>query len=481
MSTSTSTLSNLLRADCRPFQPIGDTGASIYCKSPEYMLVGGAGTGKTRANLEKLHMVAEKYPGCRLLIVRKERSSCTESVLVTFEDKVLPAGSKICQGARRENRHSYRYPNGSEIVIGGMDKPTKILSTEWDIIYCPEAVEFEEDDWETLTGRLRNWVLPYQQIIGDTNPGHPAHWLKARIDSGRTLGIKSYHEDNPALYDRSLSEWTTMGAQYMESLKRMTGHRRKRFLLGEWAAGEGARWDNLDAAEHQFDYQKTFPRGIPEEWHHIIGMDYGKVAPYCALWVAVDFEGNKWVYREDYQAGLSPTDQIRRVTQRTSTTEKIQYINADPACWSQPATLSVNQQRLPSVADFYLAGLEGDKRFGPLKRGFNKSRVHALSTIDDGLDRGNKRPNIYVSRDCPNLWSELVGAIWDKHGKEDIDERSPDHAITALYYAIHGYEAKPVETKPETFNMEEIRNNAVIAAVKESEKHFDRRFRSMRL
>src|SRR3954470_8290137 len=58
----------------------------------EVLLSGPAGTGKSRLWLQKLHFCAQKYAGCRLLIVRKTRGSMTQSVLVTFEKKVIPQG-----------------------------------------------------------------------------------------------------------------------------------------------------------------------------------------------------------------------------------------------------------------------------------------------------------------------------------------------------------------------------------------------------
>ena len=157
----------------RPYQPRGRAEELLYCKAPEVLLSGPAGTGKSRANLEKLHLCCQKYPGMRGLIVRKTRESCTESALVTFEEKVVPRNHPILQsGGQRKMRQAYQYPNGSTIVVGGMDKPSKTLSTEFDIIYVQEAIELTENDWEMLTRPLRNGVVPYQQIIADNNNRH---------------------------------------------------------------------------------------------------------------------------------------------------------------------------------------------------------------------------------------------------------------------------------------------------------------------
>lgn len=85
-------------AESRPYTPYGAAGQLFYARAAEVLLAGPAGTGKSRACLEKLHLAAMKYPGMRGLIVRKTRESLSESGLVTFEDKVLPEQSRLKEG-----------------------------------------------------------------------------------------------------------------------------------------------------------------------------------------------------------------------------------------------------------------------------------------------------------------------------------------------------------------------------------------------
>jgi len=42
---------------------------------------------------------------------------------------------------------SYTYPNGSTIVLGGLDKESRIMSTQYDVIYVQEAIELTEAEW----------------------------------------------------------------------------------------------------------------------------------------------------------------------------------------------------------------------------------------------------------------------------------------------------------------------------------------------
>jgi hypothetical protein len=144
----------------RPYEPFGAARQLWTDRRPEVLLSGPAGTGKSRACLEKLHAACLRWPGARCLIVRKTRESLTETALVTFEEKVLPAGSPIAAGRPAPHPAVLHYPNGSTIVVGGLDKPGKVMSTEYDLVYVQEAIELHENDWESLTTRLRNGVVP---------------------------------------------------------------------------------------------------------------------------------------------------------------------------------------------------------------------------------------------------------------------------------------------------------------------------------
>ena len=81
---------------------------------------------------------------------------------MTYERDVLPEGHFPRRLAQREHRHSYKYPNGSEIVAYG--QANENASTEYDIAYVQEATEPPKMS-EMLTRPLRNGVIPYQQIM----------------------------------------------------------------------------------------------------------------------------------------------------------------------------------------------------------------------------------------------------------------------------------------------------------------------------
>ena len=107
----------------------------------------------------------------------------------------------------------------TDLAVAGLDKPSRLMSSEYDLAYVAEATELHEDDWESLTTRLRNGVMPYQQVIADCNPDAPTHWLWLRGQRGVLSLLHSRHEDNPTLW-RS-GEWTEAGLVYLARLDQL--------------------------------------------------------------------------------------------------------------------------------------------------------------------------------------------------------------------------------------------------------------------
>lgn len=273
---------------------------------PEFVLSGPAGTGKSVALLARLHANAEQFPGSRQLIIRKTRASLTQSGLVTFEEKVLPPGHPALLGASgqritRGNREAYPYPNGSEIVVGGMDKPERLFSSEYDAIYWQEVQESRIEEWESLLRALRNDRIPTQQLFGDCNPSSPKHWLKSRSSTGALAMRETFHRDNPFLWDERTNDWTPAGRRYIANLERMTGVLRDRLYLGLWVAAEGAIYTMF---KRSGPGANIVPRFVPPaEWRVILSIDFGFSHPLAAqVWV-LDGDGRLFLDRELHMAG----------------------------------------------------------------------------------------------------------------------------------------------------------------------------------
>jgi len=275
----------------------------IKCKAGEVLLAGPAGTGKSFANLVKLHLMMLANPGARGLILRKTHVSLTETGLVTFKEKVateaFAAGVVTWYGGSGDKPAGYRYSNGSFVAVGGMDKPMKIMSSEYDVVVVIEATELTLNDIEMVTTRLRNGVISFQQLLMDCNPQKPTHWLKKRCDEGQTLMLHSRHEDNPriAQADGTLTQY---GRDYLAVLDQLTGARKQRLRYGKWAAAEGIIYEGWDPAIHLSDRAPRKGTSNFTDHTRYWVIDFGFTNPFVWQQWAVDPDGRLLLEIEIY-------------------------------------------------------------------------------------------------------------------------------------------------------------------------------------
>ena len=268
------------------------------CRDIEVCLDGPAGTGKTYAALYKIHILLLMYPGARALVARKTNTALSGSAMVTYREDILrPEEGVKYFGGNRVRPAAFVYPNGSEMVVNGLDKAEKVKSTAFDIALINEATECTLEDIEFVRSRLRHGKLPYHQLIMDVNPVEPTHWLNQRMNEGLTTRLLSRHEDNPRFFDILTQDWTDAGRDYIEDiLGGLTGVRLSRLRYGIWAAASGTIYeDSYDRSRNvikRFDIPSSFPRYIV--------LDFGYVHPFVCHWYAEDNDGRLICYREIY-------------------------------------------------------------------------------------------------------------------------------------------------------------------------------------
>lgn len=304
------------------YAPRGGCREVMESREAEVLISGPAGTGKSRACLEKVFAMCLMTPNTRGLLLRKTQRSLGSTALVTWRNFVikeaLETGDVVYYGGSQQEPPQYRFKNGSTVTIGGLDNPTRIMSSEYDIVYVQEATEITVTDLEFIKTRLRNWRISFQQLIMDCNPAGDKHWLKLRCNDGKTKLIESRHEDNPRLFeecsaddDGALPYWdvpsgfvkvTERGADYIAILDALTGVRYKRLRLGLWVSAEGIVYEEFDPAVHvlPWDYDDNGNRlPLPEEWERYWVIDFGFVHPFVWKCYALDPEEDTiYMYRE---------------------------------------------------------------------------------------------------------------------------------------------------------------------------------------
>ena len=388
-------------AEREPLEFRGGAREFLACRGPEVLISGPAGSGKSSALLWKIHAACEFAPGVRCLLVRKTRESLTESGLVTFEQKILPPRHpSMLKAPQRRLRTNYRYPNGSEIVVGGLDKPSKIMSTEYDIVACQEATELRQEDWEALSTRLRNNKLPFQQIIGDCNPSAPTHWLYQRHLEGRLKLIESRHEDNPAYYDARRQEWTLLGRKYLDNLAAsLSGVALERLLRGRWVQAEGVIYAAWRDDKHLI-YKADLPGGgewPPLDWRRFWSVDFGFTAPFvCQFW-AMDGDGRLYLYREIYKTQTLVQDHAVRM---------LGIWSEEAAWWSEKRKIALESAHAMTRPEFVVCDHDAEDR-ATLERHLGLTTLGARKYVRKGiqalserlLPAGDGRPRLFVVAD----------------------------------------------------------------------------------
>ena len=419
------------------YVPRGAAIQLLECRDPEVLISGPAGTGKSLAALTKLHMLALMSPGFKGMIIRKTRVSLASTALQTWRRFVvaeaLEDGTVRYFGGNDKDPPGYYYTNGSVVAVAGMDKPSRIMSSELDVAFVQEAIELAENDWEAITTRLRNYRISFQQIIGDTNPDMPTHWLKQRCDAGKTTLLESRHEDNPLYFDED-GEMTATGESYLSRLDQLTGVRHARLRLGLWTAAEGLVYPNWDPAVHLVD---PFP--IPDDWPRLWAIDFGYTNPFvCQHW-AQDPDGRLHLYREFYGTERLVEDWAADILDTVT----------DDGGWVEPRPTAV-------VCDHDAEGRATFERHTRLRT------RKAVKAVSDGVQAvasrlqpaGDGRPRLVIHRGAlveadPELLlakrptctaQEVAGYVWPKgqDGKEAKESpvKVDDHGMDALRYVV---------------------------------------------
>jgi phage terminase large subunit len=424
------------------YEPRGAALELFRSSDPEILLSGAAGTGKSVGALMKVHLTCLNTPRVRALIVRKTHASLAASTLVTFRQKVaaeaITAGVVSFYGGSAQEPASFRYANGSVIVVGGLDRATRLLSTEYDMCFVDEAIEVTAEDLDTIVTRLRNGRISRQQLIMATNPGPPTHHIKQRADSGRCRLLYSTHEDNPRLY--SGGEWTEYGQAYLARLDSLTGARYQRMRWGKWVAAEGLVYESFDPAVHVVE-----PTDVPEGGTLWISVDFGFTNPTVVQFWLEDSDGRLYLTRELYRSGRLVEDHAKDI---------LRVLKDEHGNWRGPKPRAV-------ICDH-----DAEDR-ATLERHLGLSTVAAHKGVSDGIQAvqsrlkpaGDGKPRLFlvrgalVERDveldaakkpcCTE--EEITGYVWDRGtAQQQANDKPPkeapvkvnDHGMDALRYAV---------------------------------------------
>lgn len=415
----------------------------------KYIGYGGArGGGKSWAVRHKAVLLCYKYPGIKVLIVRKTYPELWDNHIEPLIKmlKCYQEDPEKRLAIYNDQKKFISFQNGSKILFRYCDTDKdadRFQGIEVDVLFIDEATQQSESRLQKLSASVRG-VNPFPKRVYYTmNPGGEGHnWAKRLFieqryldneEAGQYSFIKSLVTDNTAL----------MKAQpdYVKQLEALPAKLREAWLNGNWDVYEGQFFEDFVPATHIIEpFDLTL--GERRYWKIIRSYDFGYHRPFSCGWTAVSNDGTMYRILEYYGCNgepneglrMSPDQQFKEIAEienshpwlKGRTIEGV----ADPSIW--------DGSRGESVADtaakyglFFAKGIN-DRTAGWMQCHYR------LQTDENGIAR------FYVFSNCTEFIRTIPLLMYSDKKPEDLDTDGEDHIADEWRYACMYMPVLPV-------------------------------------
>lgn len=405
-------------------RPNSEPQREFFASRCKYTAYGGArGGGKTWASSRKAIGGALRWPGIKILMIRREyddmRNSLIEPMLAILPQEIATYNGTL---------NIIYFVNGSTIKFGNMPGygaavAGKYQGQEYDWIFMEEATQFTEQEFRGLGACLRGVNKIPKRFYLTCNPGGVGHhWVKRLFVSREFRDgenpadycfIKATVEDNKDLMESS--------PDYIQALDLLPEDIRNAHRYGDWDALAGTYF-----SEFRPELHTCKPFRIPDEWPRYRAFDYG-LDMFACLWIAVDFSGRCYVYREYCESDLVVSDAARVMRACTPPEERVSFTIAPPDMWNRQKDSGKNMAEL-----FMQNGI------GLLKA--SNSRIQGWLALKELMKlRKDGKPGLIIFSDCKSLIEFLPALQHDTKNPSDCAKEPHEitHAPDALrYFAV---------------------------------------------
>lgn len=412
----------------------------LQAKAKHVAFGGARGGGKSWAIREKARLLANRWPGIKILIVRR--------TLVELRNNHIEPLRAMLRGYAKYNQQERKFifPNGSTISFEFYDSDKdemKYQGTEFDVIFIDEATQFQENWLKIITTTCRGVNSFPHRIYYTCNPGGPGHSYIKRLFVDREFRgeenpddyvfIQSLVTENKALMESS--------PEYISFLKNLPPKLKKGWLYGDWNIFEGMFFEEFrNDPDHYDDRRWTHvinPFKPKAHWPIYRSMDWGYNKPFSVGYWSVGDDSEIYrideIYGVEYSAGEPvpdhgvkwPPDKVFSEIARHEREhpylkgKQIQGI-ADPAMWDAETGISFAE----TAAKYGIFFQPGDNERIP-----GWMQIHYRLMFDE-----NGFPQMYVFSTCRNFIRTIVTLEYDKHRTEDLDTKGEDHALDETRY-----------------------------------------------
>lgn len=375
--------------------------------------VGSAGSGKSYTICQKLIIRCCKEP-IRVLVCRRYGTTLRNTCFSLFKEVL--AKWKLTQYVKiKETDMSITFPNGSQIIMTGLDEETKLLSlNNISTIWVEEAYEVPESILTQLNLRMRGQA-DNQQLILSWNPISKNSYLynfTVENPPANSIYIHSTYKDNCFL-----------NKEYIEALDEMAIRNPAKYRvygLGEWGVDtEGLVITNWKM--ETFDAMALAAQGL----EHRCGCDLGWIDKSAIIDTLYDKENHTiYVFNEFYKSGCQLSELADAIKKMGLAKSKLYVDAAEPRSIQYFKNEGINATACAKGKDSVKAG---------------------LMFLQDNL--------IIVHPKCKNFITELENFSYKKSKQtgEWTEETTHEwsHAIDACRY---GYSDIYTNTKLKTMN-----------------------------
>ena len=411
---------------------------------------GARGGGKSWAVRTKSKLLAFRYPGIKILIVRKTYKELQNNHIEQLTAELA--------GFAKYNRSDkmFRFPNGSTISFGYCANEGDLgqyQGAEYDVVFIDEAGQLQESWIRKINLCVRGTNGFPKRTYYTLNPGGPGHAYFKRVFVDRNFNpdedpndyffIQAKVEDNKALMDTQ--------PDYLRELENLPPTLRAAWKDGRWDVYEGQFFEDFrDDPEHYQDRRWTHviePFEIPDGWKICRSYDFGYGKPFSCAWWAVDYDGTIYRIMELYGCTQTPNEGVKWTPdQQFSEIHKTETQHpwlkgknilgvADPAIW--------DASRGESIADTAA-------RYGVYFTKGDNERIagwmqchYRLQFDEDGY------PRMYVFNTCRAFIRTIPLLIYDEHKVEDLDTTMEDHVADEWRYFCMSRPIKPIRAVKE--------------------------------
>lgn len=417
-------------------RPNSEPQNTFFDSDAEYTCYGGArGGGKSWCTQRKSVGGCLRYPGIRMLILRRRYEDLENSVIDPIL-KLVPDTVAQYNSAK----HFLSFANGSSIKFGNMESygaatGGKYQGQEFDWIFMEEATQFTEQEFRGIDACRRGSTPFPKRMYMTANPGGVGHqWVKRLFVSREYLPdenpddylfVKATVEDNVDLMKSS--------PNYVRQLDLLPEDIRKAHRFGDWDALSGGYFPEFRRSTHVV---KDFP--IHPGWAKYRVFDYG-LDMFACLWIAVDYDGRAYVYREFAESRLIVSDAAGAALACTPKDERIEYTVAPPDMWS-----TMKDSGKTMAQKFLESGLAIVRA--------NNSRVQGWMAVKELLKpMADGRPGLIVFESCKGLIDDLMAIQHDDKNPSDCAKAPHEltHRPDALRYWCQLRTLKPEQQEEE--------------------------------